>query len=157
MKSNLAVVIVGVIAAAAGISQRYAGTVVEAQTPAPSFAETVYPVLQKANCRSCHSDEGVASGTRLHFPRTPPAETSSVCPDARRLIDRPPIRSLFSTSRPSRAHVVVESHLVAEARFACGAAPCVVSDAAVSAARARLDIVNPAVSPTSGFSSDPQS
>jgi len=42
--------------------------VVEAQIPAPSFAATVYPVLEKANCRSCHTDEGVASGTRLHFP-----------------------------------------------------------------------------------------
>src|SRR5688572_2377569 len=42
--------------------------VVEAQTPAPSFSTTVYPVLEKAGCRSCHTDEGVASGTRLHFP-----------------------------------------------------------------------------------------
>ena len=46
---------------------------VEAQAPAPSFATSVYPVLEKANCRSCHTDEGVASGTRLHFP----AETAS--------------------------------------------------------------------------------
>jgi hypothetical protein len=42
--------------------------VVEAQAPAPSFSATLYPVLEKANCRSCHTDEGVASGTRLHFP-----------------------------------------------------------------------------------------
>src|SRR5262245_33981060 len=42
--------------------------VVEAQAPAPSFAQTVYPVLEKAGCRACHTDEGVASGTRLHFP-----------------------------------------------------------------------------------------
>jgi hypothetical protein len=42
--------------------------VVEAQAPAPSFATTVYPVLEKAGCRACHTDEGVASGTRLHFP-----------------------------------------------------------------------------------------
>ena len=47
--------------------------VVEAQAPAPSFAATVYPVLEKANCRACHTDEGVASGTRLHFP----SETAS--------------------------------------------------------------------------------
>ena len=46
----------------------FTATVVEAQAPAPSFADTLYPVLQKANCRGCHSDEGVASGTRLHFP-----------------------------------------------------------------------------------------
>jgi mono/diheme cytochrome c family protein len=42
--------------------------IVEAQAPAPSFATTLYPVLEKANCRSCHTDEGVASGTRVHFP-----------------------------------------------------------------------------------------
>jgi len=47
--------------------------IVEAQAPAPSFAATVYPVLEKANCRACHTDEGVASGTRLHFP----ADTAS--------------------------------------------------------------------------------
>ena len=43
--------------------------VVEAQAPAPSFATTVYPVLEKAGCRACHTDDGVASGTRLHFPQ----------------------------------------------------------------------------------------
>ncbi len=32
------------------------------------FAEGLYPVLEKAACRSCHSDEGVASATRLVFP-----------------------------------------------------------------------------------------
>lgn len=42
--------------------------VVEAQAPGPSFSTAVYPVLEKAGCRSCHTDEGVASGTRLHFP-----------------------------------------------------------------------------------------
>ena len=36
--------------------------------PSPSFSTNVYPVLEKAGCRSCHTDEGVASGTRLHFP-----------------------------------------------------------------------------------------
>jgi hypothetical protein len=33
-----------------------------------SFAERVYPVLEKAGCRACHNAEGVASPTRLHFP-----------------------------------------------------------------------------------------
>src|SRR6266540_2846607 len=33
-----------------------------------SFARTLYPVLEKAACRSCHSPDGVASGTRLQFP-----------------------------------------------------------------------------------------
>ena len=46
----------------------FLGPAVEAQAPPPSFAATVYPVFEKANCRACHTDEGVASGTRLHFP-----------------------------------------------------------------------------------------
>ena len=33
-----------------------------------SFARTLYPVLEKAACRSCHSPDGVASVTRLQFP-----------------------------------------------------------------------------------------
>jgi hypothetical protein len=33
-----------------------------------SFARTLYPVLEKAACRSCHSPDGVASATRLQFP-----------------------------------------------------------------------------------------
>jgi len=32
------------------------------------FARTLYPVLEKAQCRICHNDNGVASATRLHFP-----------------------------------------------------------------------------------------
>jgi len=33
-----------------------------------TFAQTVYPLLQKAGCAGCHNTEGVASATRLHFP-----------------------------------------------------------------------------------------
>ncbi|HEU0184672.1 MAG TPA: DUF1592 domain-containing protein [Blastocatellia bacterium] len=33
-----------------------------------SFAMTLYPVLEKAACRSCHSPDGVASVTKLQFP-----------------------------------------------------------------------------------------
>ena len=33
-----------------------------------SFAQTLYPVLEKAACRSCHHADGVASATRLIFP-----------------------------------------------------------------------------------------
>jgi hypothetical protein len=42
-----------------------------AQSPAtdPSFFATkLYPVLEAANCRLCHATDGVASGTRIHFP-----------------------------------------------------------------------------------------
>src|SRR5437773_3402520 len=33
-----------------------------------SFADGLYPILQKANCRTCHVDGGIASATRLNFP-----------------------------------------------------------------------------------------
>src|SRR5262245_41479451 len=33
-----------------------------------SFAKSLYPVLEKAACRSCHNPDGVASVTRLQFP-----------------------------------------------------------------------------------------
>jgi hypothetical protein len=39
-----------------------------AQTP--DFRTTLYPVLEKANCRACHNADGVASATRLHFPES---------------------------------------------------------------------------------------
>lgn len=33
-----------------------------------SFTDKIYPILEQAGCRNCHSVEGVASATRLHFP-----------------------------------------------------------------------------------------
>ena len=36
---------------------------------AQDFAGRVYPVLEKAQCRTCHNDNGVASATRVQFPR----------------------------------------------------------------------------------------
>lgn len=32
------------------------------------FATRLYPILDKAGCKSCHHADGVASATRLHFP-----------------------------------------------------------------------------------------
>ncbi len=32
------------------------------------FTNKLYPVFEKAQCRACHNDNGVASGTRLRFP-----------------------------------------------------------------------------------------
>jgi hypothetical protein len=32
------------------------------------FATRLYPILEAAGCRGCHAEDGVASGTRLHFP-----------------------------------------------------------------------------------------
>jgi Protein of unknown function (DUF1592)/Protein of unknown function (DUF1588)/Protein of unknown function (DUF1587)/Protein of unknown function (DUF1595)/Protein of unknown function (DUF1585) len=36
---------------------------------AGDFATRLYPALEKAQCRLCHNDNGVASATRLQFPR----------------------------------------------------------------------------------------
>src|SRR6266851_4861749 len=33
-----------------------------------NFAGGLYPILQKANCRACHVEGGIAAATRLHFP-----------------------------------------------------------------------------------------
>src|SRR5580692_431979 len=35
---------------------------------AEPFSATLYPTLEKAQCRLCHNDNGVASATRLQFP-----------------------------------------------------------------------------------------
>jgi hypothetical protein len=46
-----------------------AGVAARAIAQAPvSFGRTVYPILESAQCRGCHSDDGVASATRIHFP-----------------------------------------------------------------------------------------
>ena len=39
---------------------------IAADTP---FSESLYPVLEEAGCRGCHSSDGVASATRLQFPQ----------------------------------------------------------------------------------------
>ena len=39
-----------------------------AQAPPPDFGGKLYPVLQKAGCHQCHNPDGIASGTRIHFP-----------------------------------------------------------------------------------------
>ncbi len=41
--------------------------VVCGQSPA-NFNRTLFPILEKAQCRMCHNDNGVASRTRLQFP-----------------------------------------------------------------------------------------
>jgi hypothetical protein len=44
-------------------------TALSAQTVEPSFfSEKLYPVFEAAQCRVCHTRDGVASATRLHFP-----------------------------------------------------------------------------------------
>src|SRR3954453_22196253 len=51
-----------------GLLSFFAATAVLLPAQQLSFTEKVYPILEKAGCRNCHMVEGVASGTRLHFP-----------------------------------------------------------------------------------------
>src|SRR6201986_2009679 len=51
---------------------------IQAQTIATGpdfFATKLYPVLEQANCRICHTTAGVASGTRVHFPEKGATQT----------------------------------------------------------------------------------
>jgi hypothetical protein len=43
--------------------------VVAAPLLGQEFSKSLYPVLEKAQCRGCHNDNGVASTSRLKFPR----------------------------------------------------------------------------------------
>src|SRR5262245_12141563 len=63
-----------------------------------SFAQTLYPVLEKAACRSCHNPDGVASATRLQFPEedASPEQTEAFGRSLVALVDRgKPEESLF--------------------------------------------------------------
>jgi hypothetical protein len=55
-----------------------------------SFRDHVFPALEEAGCRACHSSEGVASTTRLQFPRTgaSPGEIEAFGKSLGRLVDR---------------------------------------------------------------------
>src|SRR5687767_10837132 len=133
---------------------RWEHSVVDAQAPAPSFAETVYPVFEKANCRSCHSDEGVASGTRLHFPPegAPVDEVEAFGLTLAALVDRnDPSRSLLLNKPTSRVRHVggtkIEPGSSEEQAVRTWVQHLVtVPDAAVNVARARLAAVKPVVS-----------
>ena len=162
MKSNrAAVIILAILAlvAATEIPRQFTGAIVVAQAPAPSFAETLYPVLQKANCRSCHSDEGVASGTRLHFPPDTAGaeEIEAFGLTLASLIDRAdPNRSLLLNKPTNRErHVggvkIVPGSPEEQVLRAWVQHLSSVSDAEVIAARARLDIVKPAVARDAGL------
>lgn len=126
-------------------------SVVGAQAPTPSFAATVYPVLEKAGCRACHTDEGVASGTRLHFP----AESASAeeidafgltlaafvnrgDPASSLLVNKPTNRTRHVGGVKIEPDSADEQVLRAWTQHLAG-----VPDADISAARARLAVVTP--------------
>jgi len=78
--------------------------VLAAQTPI-SFTRTVYPIFESAQCRGCHTDDGVASATRLHFPEpnASPDEIEAFGLTLAALVDRTdPARSLLINKPTNR-------------------------------------------------------
>ena len=117
------------------------------QTPAPiSFTRTVYPIFEAAQCRGCHSEDGVASATRLHFPdpNASPEEIEAFGVTLAALVDRAdPGKSLLINKPTNRERhtggVRIQSGsfdeqaLLEWVRHLAG-----LPDAAVTAARERL-------------------
>jgi len=65
---------------------------------AQEFADGAYQVLERAACRSCHTSDGVASATRLHFPEpdAPPAKIEAFGKSLVTLVDaKQPASSLL--------------------------------------------------------------
>jgi len=57
-----------VVVTALGVVSARKVSAQQAVTGPVSFSRTVYPIFEAAQCRGCHTDDGVASATRLHFP-----------------------------------------------------------------------------------------
>src|SRR5437867_529973 len=73
--------------------------------PSVSFTRTVYPIFENAQCRGCHTDDGVASATRLHFPEpnASPEEIDAFGITLAALVDRAdPDRSLLINKPTNR-------------------------------------------------------
>jgi hypothetical protein len=74
------------------------GAALAARAQPFSFADTLYPALERAGCRSCHNPEGVASPTRLRFP-DPDVSRARIQAFGRSLVEftdrRSPERSLL--------------------------------------------------------------
>ncbi|MBI1872621.1 MAG: DUF1592 domain-containing protein [Acidobacteria bacterium] len=114
--------------------------------PAVSFSRTVYPIFENAQCRGCHTDDGVASATRLHFPEpnASPDEIEAFGLTLAVLVDRTdPARSLLINKPTDRERHTGgvriqpgsfdEEALVEWVRYLAG-----IPEEAVTAARERL-------------------
>jgi hypothetical protein len=122
-----------------------------AQQPAAfSFSRTLYPIFEAAQCRECHSDDGVASATRLHFPdpNASPDDIEAFGITLAALVDRTdPARSLLINKPTNRERHTggvriqpgsfAEQALVEWARHLAA-----LPDATVTAARERLAAAN---------------
>ncbi|HEU0120809.1 MAG TPA: DUF1592 domain-containing protein [Bryobacteraceae bacterium] len=81
--------------------------VLSAAGQTPDFATQLYPVLEKAQCRACHAENGVASASRLQFPdgQASAAEIRAFGLSLQRLVDRArPEQSLLVTKPTNRVN-----------------------------------------------------
>jgi len=67
----------------------------------PDFAGRVYPMLEKAQCRACHTENGVASASRLTFP----GEGATAAEIGRFGIS---LRRLVNTAKPADSVLVLK-------------------------------------------------
>lgn len=74
------------IAAAMAAPARVASAQATAAVDESFFAETLHPLLHAVQCERCHNDNGVASETRLEFPR-PEADRDQITAFGLKLID----------------------------------------------------------------------
>ncbi len=122
-----------------------AGTEAQESTPV-SFSRTVYPIFEAAQCSGCHTDIGVASATRLHFPEpnASPDDIEAFGVTLAALVDRSdPAKSLLINKPTNREKHTGgeritpgsfdEEALIAWTKYLAG-----VPEDAVAAARQRL-------------------
>lgn len=70
---------------------------------AQEFSNSLYPVLEKAQCRGCHNDNGVASTSRLKFPRenASPEEIGRFGLRLRRFVDERNVAGSLLLAKPT--------------------------------------------------------
>jgi hypothetical protein len=75
--------------------------------PAPDasyFNQSLYPILQRAGCPGCHSQDGIAAATRLHFPEADaaPDEVTRFGRSLYKLVDRNNLSNSLLFQKPTR-------------------------------------------------------
>ncbi len=68
------------------------------------FSSTLYPVLEKAGCHGCHNPDGIAAGTRLHFPDAGASQSTveNFGLSLQALIDRADPKKSLLLNKPTR-------------------------------------------------------
>ena len=149
MNGRSLIVVAGVVLAGAVSARAVTDSAPERrrQDQSPiSFSRTLYPIFESAQCRGCHAEDGVASGTRLQFPdhNASPEAIEAFGMTLAPLVDRAdPSRSLLLNKPTNRERhtgglrikpgTFDEQALLAWVQYLAN-----VPEATVAAARARL-------------------